>query len=138
MDIIVHGQRRFALLHLDEEKAYLRCESEFFDDEAGEVPSDDARRREAMRLYALIVESGGLTAEERVSVQDPPNTNDPQLSFQIVARLPADLGFRQSLLVLRSESDRLNKTVAYLMRLSRRLDAAAQARARAGRNGRGR
>ena len=135
MDILVRGQRRFEILHLDQEKPYLRCEAHFFDDETAAPPSEDARRQ-ALELYNEI--AGKLPDQNRDAADSPLETSDAQLSFQIVGRLPAELSFRQSLLPLRSESERLRRVISYLQKLTMRLSVVAQTRARAGGNGRGR
>ena len=134
MDILVHGQRRFEILQLDQEKPYLRCEAQFFDDEAADPLSEDARRQ-VLDLYSRFVEK--LPAGED-SGEAPPAIGDPQLSFQIAGLLPADLSFRQSLLPLRSESERLRRVTSYLQKMTMHLTTVAQTRARAGGNGRGR
>jgi len=134
MDILVRGQRRFEIVHLDQEKPYLRCEAQFFDDEAADPPSEDARRQ-LLDLYSQFVEK--LPAGED-SDEKPPEISDPQLSFQIAGRLPADLSFRQSLLPLRSESERVRRVTSYLQKMALQLAAVAQTRAKAGANGRGR
>jgi Lon protease-like protein len=134
MDILVRGQRRFEILHLDQEQPYLRCEAQFFDDEAADPPSEDARRQ-VLDLYSQFVEK--LPASQDAG-EAPPEIGDPQLSFQIAGRLPADLSFRQSLLPLRSENERVRRVTSYLRKMTMHLTAAAQTRARAGANGRGR
>ena len=134
MDILVHGQRRFEILQLDQEKPYLRCEAQFFDDEAADPPSEDARRQ-VLDLYSQFVEK--LPAGED-SGEAPPAIGDPQISFQIAGLLPADLSFRQSLLPLRSESERLRRVASYLQKMTMHLTAVAQTRAKAGANGHGR
>jgi Lon protease-like protein len=134
MDILVRGQRRFEILHLDQEKPYLRCEAQFFDDEAADPPPEDARRQ-VLDLYSQFVEK--LPASQDAG-EAPPEIGDPQLSFQIAGRLPADLSFRQSLLPLRSENERVRRVTSYLQKMTMHLTAAAQTRARAGANGRGR
>jgi len=133
MDILVRGQRRFELSGLDQEKSYLRGMAEFFEDEDGDLPSDDSRRKQALELYQKTVENFA-TGHSKESLP-PPEINDSQLSFQIASRLPVDLTFRQTLLQLRSESVRLDRTISYLQQLALRLTRMAQAQARAGTNG---
>lgn len=136
MDIMVRGQRRFEILLFNQEKPYLRGEPQFFDDEAGPVAPDDARRTQAFQLYQEGVQM--LPSEDRYTTEQPPELVDPQLSYQIIARLPADLPFKQALLQLRSESERLTQVIVYLEKMVSHLALVAQTRAKAGGNGRGR
>ena len=134
MDILVHGQRRFELSGLDQEKSYLRGTAEFFEDEeAGPSPADP-RRMQAIELYQEMAQR--FTAEQSAEPLPPPETNDPQLAFQIVSRLPVDLAFRQTLLQMRSEAERLDRTISYLQKMAVRLTRLARAQAKAGANGR--
>lgn len=134
MDILVRGERRFELTGLDQEKSYLRGEAEFFDDEEAPPASDDARRRQALELYSRMAES--LAGETSGEPLPPPEVGDPQLSFQIASRLPVDLSFRQVLLQMRSEGERVERLISYLNKLSQRMAQVAKAQARAAGNGR--
>lgn len=137
MDIVVRGQRRFEVLHLDQQKPYTRCATHFFDDEEEAPPSAASLRRNALALYADIRQKlPPGDRSEHDSEPNGPDVADPQLSFQIAARLPADRSFRQSLLAVRSESDRLSHLISYLHELKIVLARAADTRARAARNGR--
>jgi Lon protease-like protein len=134
MDIVVRGQRRFELSGLDQEKSYLRGDAEFFDDVEPGPSEKDSRRKQAVELYQQTAE---LFATERSSEPLPaPAIDDPQLSFQIASRVPLDLPFRQTLLQLRSEGERLDRTISYLQKMLLRLKRVSRAKAKAGSNGR--
>jgi ATP-dependent Lon protease len=61
---------------------------------------------------------------------------DPSLmSFYLAASLPLDLDFKQKLLSLRSEAERLPLLITYLETLIPNLHRAARARQKAGGNG---
>ena len=62
--------------------------------------------------------------------------DDLQLSYRILARLPVDLSFKQSLLEIRSESERLTQVIGYLRKVTARLELVTHTRAKAGGNGR--
>jgi Lon protease-like protein len=107
MDIVTGGRRRFEVIMLDEEKAYLRAEVQFFDDDESEATPLEAQH-EALSHYKSLLESGAL--------QPPtpePNLDDPQLSFQLAQALP-DLDFLSSLLRTRSEAQRLRQLSEFL------------------------
>jgi Lon protease-like protein len=133
MDILVRGQRRFELSGLDQERSYLRGTAEPFDDEESAPPAADPRRKQVIALYQQMAER--LAAEPASESLPAPELDDPQLAFQIVSRLPVDLAFRQTLLQMRSEADRLERTISYLQKMSVRLTRLARAQARAGANG---
>jgi len=106
MDILTRGQRRFEIVLLNEEKAYLRGEVQFFDDEEpGPAPLE-------VQQKALIQYRGLLELGELPAFADPVLT-DPQLSFQI-AQSVQDLDFLNLLLRNRSESERLKQLAEFL------------------------
>ena len=134
MDIVVRGSRRFEILLVNSEMPYLRGETEFFADVDAPPEAGDPIRARALELYfnlekKLPVEPGA-PAEAAVAL------SDAELSYQIISRLPVDLQFKQSLLALRSEEERLNRVIAYLEALIVRLEAALKARVGASGNGR--
>lgn len=104
MNILAAGRRRFEILDLNDEKSYLRGSVEFFDDdEPAEKPGKDVRQR-AIEAYRVLRELEGSGAE--------PELEDPQLSFQL-AQIIEDVDFRQSLLRIRSEAERLRQLVRF-------------------------
>ena len=129
MDILVKGGRRFEIMFLDRNKAYLRGAPQFFEEEADGVPAEDERRKQAMEIYGEVVRL--LEAE----VEEPPDAQDSQLSYQIMARLPADLNFKQTMLKSRSENERLTEVITFLRKASTRLAVTLRTREKAGGNG---
>jgi len=104
LDILSIGRRRFEIYLLDEEKTYLRAAVTFFDDDDVEPAPVELK---AMALAGLKLLSAGDETTEL------PDYTDPQLSFK-VGQLIADLHFRQLLLALRSETERLRQIASYL------------------------
>ena len=99
MDLIAMGRRRFHIMSLDEEKTFLRAEVEFFNDE------DVTSAPPALQQRA-IAEYGRLKALEHDDDDVAPRIGEPQLSFQL-AQAIEDLEYRQAILVMRSEKERL-------------------------------
>jgi ATP-dependent Lon protease len=106
LDVLTLGRRRFEILLLNEEQAYLRGAVEFFDDDEPAPASAELAQR-AREFHQALWElwEGGLFPD--------PAQQDPQLSFQL-AQIIDDLDFRQQLLRLRSEAVRMKKLVEFL------------------------
>jgi len=126
MDIVCEGRRRFEVMGLNEERAFLQADVSYFDDEPGRVAAGSVD--EALRLYRELLrlveaESEGLEA------------GTPQLSFHLAAPMPLDLDFKQTLLGMRSEQERIAAVVAYFQALLPRMRRAVKARQKAGGNG---
>jgi Lon protease-like protein len=98
MDILTVGRRRFEILFLDQEKSYLRGAVNFFDDEDLTEASPQLRKT-SVALYELL-------RQHDESLQEAPAPDDRYLSFKIAEKVP-DLSFRQTLLAMRSENERL-------------------------------
>ena len=126
MDIICEGRRRFEVMGLNEERTFLQAEVTYFDDDPGSDPSDQVN--EALRLYLDLIRLLDSDA-------DAPEAGTPQLSFQLAAPMPLDLDFKQALLGMRSERERIAAVVTYYQALLPRMRRAVKARKKAGGNG---
>jgi Lon protease-like protein len=124
MNIIVRGERRFEISQLDDQKSYLRATPQFFDDDPGELPSSDLLER-SMALYSRLKE---LAKIETQSIQDTPVATDTQLSYRLIAGVPAELDWQQHLLELRSERERLALVADYLEELIKEFESAPDKR----------
>lgn len=129
MDIVVVGVRRFEIESLDTERAYLRGTVRFFNDEESEpVPAE--LKAKALQAYRLLTETG------TEQPPPPPELDDPQLSFQLAQAIP-DPEFRQILLTMRSERERLRQLIEYAPLQAARQRYTAHVKAVAPSNGRG-
>jgi hypothetical protein len=70
-------------------------------------------------------------------VQDLSAADQNQLSFYLAGSLPLDLDFKQKLLSMRSEGERIQAVAAYLESILPKLRRVARARQKAGGNGHG-
>ena len=119
LNILVRGRRRFEISQLDDAKSYLRGKPEFFDDDATESPAAEEVREHAIQLYRRLLD---LAKWDDQSLQGPsPIITDMQLSYKMVAGLPASLEWKQSLLELRSERQRLDQVIRYFEQLIKSL-----------------
>jgi Lon protease-like protein len=123
MDIIARGRRRFEIVRLNDERAFLRGSVEFFDDDE-EAPIAPEIRQRAIDGYQEM-------SKETIDL------NTPQLSF-LLAQPVSDLGFRQSILISRSEADRMRLLADFFPIHNLRQKRIQHVREVAPRNGHGR
>jgi len=108
LDILTMGRRRFEISEVDTERSFLRASVSFFDDdETGPVAE-----AELQRVVKVHKELRALMESD----SPDPDIDDPQPSFQF-AQISPDLGFRQTLLAMRSEPDRLGRVADHLAHL---------------------
>jgi Lon protease-like protein len=113
MDIVTEGTKRFQIVQLDQERDFLRGEVSYFDDEEERA----APKPEADKLIELHGELLSLAGAEASGIE----SDDPQLSFHLAGSVPLDLDFKQSLLGMKSESQRVTAMVEYYTMLVPRL-----------------
>ena len=126
MDIVTEGRERFEVLEVNQERAFLRADVMFFDDDPEKASAEEIAQ--AVKLHGDILALTG--AEQNLN----PN-QDSQLSFQLAGSLPLDLDFKQSLLTMRSEAKRMQAIITYFEAIVPKLRRAVQVRQRAGGNG---
>jgi Lon protease-like protein len=108
LDILTRGQRRFQIQNVDTERSFLRAEIEYFDDiEDGLIDVEHLRR--AVRANTELRRNSSSEEAE-------PDLQDPQASFQL-AQISPDLEFRQLLLAMRSEPDRMSRVADHMENL---------------------
>jgi len=130
MDILAVGKRRFEILLTNEEKPYLRASVEFFDDEGSDTPGE-GEAQAAIGLFREIMRRLHQASEMPIHLPQPYR----HLSFRLAAPLPLDLDFKQRLLSLRNEPERLQQVVQSMNQMIRRLEHVQEARKKAGGNG---
>lgn len=104
MDIVTFGQRRFEVVDLNDERAFLRAEVRYMEDDSFDTASLEIRR-EVVNTYLEIVRISGDEPEEI-------DIDEPELSFRL-ARISDDLDFRQTILGTFSEVERMRKTAEH-------------------------
>lgn len=126
MDLICEGRKRFEVLEVNRDRSFLQAEILLVPDEPGS-PVEEERVR-AVQLHLEILSLAG-------AVQDLSSADQNQLSFYLAGSLPLDLDFKQTLLAMRSEGQRLQAVSKYLENILPKLRHAAKARQKAGGNG---
>jgi Lon protease-like protein len=102
MDLETTGYRRFEIAELNEERPFLAGQVTFFDDDVETAPTPDALVLKAIAgYYAMRALKSGESLPE-------PRLNDNQLSFQL-AQAVMDVHVRQTILMSRSESERIKR-----------------------------
>jgi Lon protease-like protein len=126
MDLIAEGRKRFEVLDLNRERSFLQAEILLVTDEPGAAAAEDKAR--AIQAHLDILTLAG-------AVQDLSATDQSALSFYLAGSLPLDLDFKQKLLAMRSERERIQAVTVYLESILPNLRRAARAREKAGGNG---
>lgn len=128
LDLIAEGRKRFEVVELNEERSFLRAEVLLVPDEPGALAQEE--RVKAIQLHLEILSLAG-------AVQDLSAADQNQLSFYLAGSLPLDLDFKQKLLSMRSEGERIQAVASYLETILPKLRRVARARQKAGGNGHG-
>lgn len=127
MDIITRGVRRFEVMEVNQERSFLQAEVFYLQDEPGAASAGEVAQ--AMKLHGEIMALAGADAENS-SAEEP-----QQLSFQLVGPLPLDLDFKQTLLGMKSEAERMQAVVSYFGAILPGLRRTVYVRQKAGGNG---
>lgn len=126
MDILTEGRAPFEVMEVNQERPFLQADILFLHDSPGLAPDQDILR--AVTLYGEIMDLTGV--HKKTS-----DTRDPQLSFALAGSLPLDLDFKQALLGMRSEAERMQAVISFFETVLPTLRLAVQARKRASGNG---
>lgn len=113
MDILCEGARRFEIDGLDDSRSFLQADVEFFDDE-GQGSTRGEREECAALHYATLHLAGIDTPSTQLDLNGP-------VAFQLADALPSDLGFKQQLLVSRSDAERTARLVDFYQEMLPRL-----------------
>jgi Lon protease-like protein len=129
MDILCQGGERFEIEHLDNSRTFLQAEVDFFADDDG-CESTRHLREECLALHFEVLELAGMEQPQiHFDLGGP-------IAFQLAAALPADLGFKQQLLALRSDKKRTELLCEFYKIMLPKLRAGAHATRTAAGNGR--
>jgi len=125
LDIVSQGKQRFSIEQINQERSFLRGEVQFFDDEPSQVSKDEAETviQLHQQLFAVLGQPSDL--EPRF----------PSLSFQLAHELPVDLDFKQSILEMKSEAERIETLTEYYRATILKVELTLKARDMASGNG---
>jgi Lon protease-like protein len=125
LDIAAEGRQRFEIESLNHERSFLQGEVTFFDDESSEV--GEGPQQALIELHEQLFSILGQAAEVQRDAQS--------LSFHLASELPVDLDFKQALLEMKSEAERIETLTEYYRATIPKVQQTLRARERAGRNG---
>lgn len=125
LDIAAEGERRFEIIQVNQERSFLQAEVTFFGDEPSTVSKSaaDAVVQLHEQLFAVL---GQPVEIER---------DADFLSFHLAQDLPVDLDFKQALLEMKSEAERIETLTEYYRATIPKIEMSLRARQRASGNG---
>jgi Lon protease-like protein len=129
MDIVTEGRSRFEVIQLNQERSFLQAEVLYLQDEP-EIASPE-EIAQAMKLHGEIMTLAGAEPEKSSQV------GEAQLSFHLAGSLPLDLDFKQTLLGMKSEAERLRAVVSFFETILPTMRRTVHVRRKAGGNGHG-
>ena len=127
MDIVTQGRERFEVMQVNQERSFLQAEVLYLQDEPDKATAEEIAQ--AVKLQGEIIELAGSTPA------NPSESEDPQLSFNLVGPLPLDLDFKQTLLGMKSEAERMQAVISYFEAILPNLRRTVHVRQKAGGNG---
>lgn len=127
MNIVTRGLQRFEILEINRSRPFLQADVLYLQDTPGSPLPDKITR--AVALQGEILTLAGAQAEGSTSVRDG------LLSFHLASSLPLDLDFKQRLLEISSESERIEALISFFEAVLPNLRRATHVRKKAGGNG---
>ena len=127
LDIVTEGRERFEVMQVNQERSFLQAEVLYLQDEPEKATAEEIAQ--AVKLQGEIVATGRLHSRQ------PPESEDPRLSFNLVGPLPLDLDFKQTLLGMKSEAERMQAVISYFEAILPNLRRTVRVRQKAGGNG---
>lgn len=125
LDIAAEGAQRFEIIQVNQERSFLQAEVAFFDDEPSVVSKSAADS--VIQLHEQLFAVLGRTVEvERGTAY---------LSFRLAQDLPVDLDFKQTLLEMKSELERIEILTEYYQATIPKIENSLRVRERASGNG---
>ncbi|HZP64412.1 MAG TPA: LON peptidase substrate-binding domain-containing protein [Terriglobales bacterium] len=127
MDIVTQGRDRFKVVQINHERSFVRAEVLYLQDDAGTPSPEEASQ--ALQLHGEIMTLAGAQPE------DPSQIQSQRLSFHLAGSLPLDLDFKQSLLAMKSEPERLQAIISFFEAILPSMRRSVHVRRKAGGNG---
>jgi len=125
LDIAAEGAQRFEIIQVNQERSFLQAEVAFFEDETSTVSKNatDAVIQLHEQLFAVLGQTVKIEREADF------------LSFHLAQDLPVDLDFKQTLLEMKSEAERIETLTEYYRATIPKIETSLRVRQRASGNG---
>ncbi|MGA2696484.1 MAG: LON peptidase substrate-binding domain-containing protein [Terriglobales bacterium] len=127
LDILVRGMQRFEILRVDTTRAFLQADVLYLQDKSTSLPVDDMTK--AITLHAEILTLAGGQPESSATIEEG------SLSFHLASSLPLDLDFKQRIIQMSSERERIQALILFFESVLPNLRRATHVRKKAGGNG---
>jgi Lon protease-like protein len=127
MDIVTEGRERFEVMQVNQDRSFLQAEVVYLKDEPSNATSQELAQ--ALKLHGEIMTLAGAEPEKSSDIEAS------QLSFHLAGSLPLDPDFKQTLLGMSSESERVQALISYFEAILPKLRRSVQVRRKAGGNG---
>jgi Lon protease-like protein len=127
MDIVTLGRDRFEVLHVNQERSFLQAEVMYLRDEPGTASPEEISQ--AMKLHSEIMTLAGAQPADASEI------DKQQLSFYLAGSLPLDPDFKQALLGMKSEPERLRAIISFFETILPSMRRTVHVRRKAGGNG---
>ena len=125
MDIAAEGAQRFEIIQVNQERSFLQAEVSFFDDEPSIVSKSAADT--VVQLHEQLFAVMGQSVEV--------DRDAALLSYRLAQDLPVDLDFKQTLLEMKSEAERVEILTEYYRATIPKIENSLRVRQRASGNG---
>ncbi len=125
MDIAAEGVQRFEIIQVNQERSFLQAEVNFFDDEPSITSEGSANT--VIQLHEQLFTVMGQSVEV--------DRDAAYLSFRLAQDLPVDLDFKQTLLEMKSEAERVDILTEYYRATIPKIENSLRVRQRASGNG---
>jgi Lon protease-like protein len=127
MDIVTEGRARFEVIRLNQERSFLQAEVLYLHDEPDVASKEEIAQ--AIKLHGEIMTLAGAEPEKSSEI------DEAQLSFHLAGSLPLDLDFKQTLLGMKSEGERLRAIILSFESILPAMRRTVHVRRKAGGNG---
>ncbi len=125
LDIVTEGKQRFEIVQLSQERSFLQGEVLYFEDDPPEIAAADLET--VVQLHKQLLDV--LGQDVAIDHQQSP------VSFQLAHELPVDLDFKQSLLEMKSEAERVETLIEYYRATIPKVEKTLRTREKATSNG---
>jgi Lon protease-like protein len=139
MDIVTEGRERFEVMQVSQERSFLQAEVLYLRDEPGQASPEEIARAVELQQQILRLAASEANSETGSEARSDParraESDASRLSFDLVGPLPLDLDFKQTLLGMKSETERIQGVISYFEAILPNLRRKVQVRQKAGGNG---